>query len=233
MKKLKKLKKILITHSESQASKLIAEQLKKNLNWELKEAPLLNDFEDVLENKDFDIILSGGEYAYSHGSKHYNNLMKSHEVPPIIYIIDDMYKFDKIRREFFGDPEILISPFYLIDLIEKINRSIEKQENPKGKYYVLGNYNYFPSSKSLIQINNKSNLVKLTDKESAILGHLCKFKNETVTRDVLLEAVLGYNDDVTTHTIETHIYRIRQKIEKNLPNSSILITEAGGYRIKI
>tara|TARA_Y100000590_G_scaffold365198_1_gene423956 strand:+ start:1888 stop:2580 length:693 start_codon:yes stop_codon:yes gene_type:complete len=230
---MEKIKKILVAHSESKASGLIGDQLKKNINWKLFESDNIDEIDKKCETGFFDIVLFGGDHVYSYGLKLYKKYRKSDEIRPYIFIIDDIYKFDKARNELPGDPEILITPFYLNDLIKKICRILEKQENPKGKSYVLGGFNFYPGLKILIQISNASSFVKLTDKENAILEHLCKYKNELVPRDVLLEAVLGYNDEVTTHTLETHIYRIRQKIEKNISNTSILVTETGGYRIKV
>ena len=52
-----------------------------------------------------------------------------------------------------------------------------------------------------------------------------------MSRETLLREVCGYNSDVTTHTLETHIYRLRQKIEKDAAAPAILVTEAGGYKL--
>ncbi|MDG2294137.1 MAG: helix-turn-helix domain-containing protein, partial [Paracoccaceae bacterium] len=52
-----------------------------------------------------------------------------------------------------------------------------------------------------------------------------------VARDTLLHEVWGYNANVTTHTLETHIYRLRQKIEPDPTRASLLITESGGYKL--
>ena len=75
------------------------------------------------------------------------------------------------------------------------------------------------------------NYVRLTDKETSILIFLFRAGNRAVSRDVLLNEVWGYTAGVTTHTLETHIYRLRQKIEKNPSAAEILITEPGGYRL--
>ena len=74
--------------------------------------------------------------------------------------------------------------------------------------------------------------VRLTDKETAILKYLYRAGDKVVSRDVLLDEVWGYNESVTTHTLETHVYRLRQKIEQDPSNVKILITEPGGYRLE-
>ena len=73
--------------------------------------------------------------------------------------------------------------------------------------------------------------VRLTEKETAILRFLYRAGQLPVSRETLLQEVWGYNSGVTTHTLETHIYRLRQKIEKDAANPEILVTEAGGYKL--
>ena len=73
--------------------------------------------------------------------------------------------------------------------------------------------------------------MRLTEKETAILKYLYRAGEKAVTRDILLNEVWGYNAGVTTHTLETHIYRLRQKIERDPAAASILVTESGGYRL--
>ena len=74
--------------------------------------------------------------------------------------------------------------------------------------------------------------IRLTDKEASILKYLFRAGDRPVARDVLLNEVWGYNAGVTTHTLETHIYRLRQKIEKDPAQAAILITDRGGYRLQ-
>ena len=73
--------------------------------------------------------------------------------------------------------------------------------------------------------------VRLTEKETAILRFLYRAGQLPVSRETLLQEVWGYNSGVTTHTLETHIYRLRQKIEKDAASPEILVTEAGGYKL--
>src|ERR1700724_1104618 len=86
-----------------------------------------------------------------------------------------------------------------------------------------------PGSKMLTGANARK--VRLTEKETAILRFLYRAGQLPVSRETLLQEVWGYNSGVTTHTLETHIYRLRQKIEKDAANPEILVTEAGGYKL--
>jgi DNA-binding response OmpR family regulator len=73
--------------------------------------------------------------------------------------------------------------------------------------------------------------VRLTEKETSILKYLYRAGDKVVGREVLLHEVWGYNPAVTTHTLETHIYRLRQKIELDPAHAKLLVTESGGYRL--
>jgi DNA-binding response OmpR family regulator len=75
--------------------------------------------------------------------------------------------------------------------------------------------------------------IRLTEKETNILKFLYSASEGVVPRDTLLHEVWGYNAGVTTHTLETHIYRLRQKIEADPSNASLLVTEGGGYRLAV
>jgi DNA-binding response OmpR family regulator len=73
--------------------------------------------------------------------------------------------------------------------------------------------------------------IRLTEKETAILKFMIRAGDRNISRDVLLNEVWGYNSGVTTHTLETHVYRLRQKIEQDPSNAELLVTEPGGYRL--
>ena len=95
--------------------------------------------------------------------------------------------------------------------------------------FSVGPYSFRPGSKMLTAANARK--VRLTEKETAILRFLYRAGQLPVSRETLLQEVWGYNSGVTTHTLETHIYRLRQKIEKDAANPEILVTEAGGYKL--
>ncbi|MEO0811125.1 MAG: winged helix-turn-helix domain-containing protein, partial [Pseudomonadota bacterium] len=106
---------------------------------------------------------------------------------------------------------------------------LRQHEQSEDAVFTLGHYMFKPASKLLIDENGAK--VRLTEKETSILKFLYRSGEKVVTRDVLLHEVWGYNAGVTTHTLETHIYRLRQKIERDPSNAEILVTETGGYKL--
>jgi DNA-binding response OmpR family regulator len=80
-------------------------------------------------------------------------------------------------------------------------------------------------------LDPKGNKVRLTQREMSILRYLYRAEQRPVSRETLLQEVWGYNSGVTTHTQETHIYRLRQKIENDAASPAILVTESRGYKL--
>jgi DNA-binding response OmpR family regulator len=93
----------------------------------------------------------------------------------------------------------------------------------------VGPYAFHPADRLLVDAKGRK--LRLTDKEANILKYLYRAGDKSVTREELLAEVWGYNAGVTTHTLETHVYRLRQKIESEPGNARLLVTEAGGYRL--
>ena len=120
-------------------------------------------------------------------------------------------------------------PFRFAVLLARIRAHLRQHEATDDASFQIGHYVFKPSSKQLI--GEKGNKLRLTEKETAILRHLYRAASQVVTRETLLREVWGYNSNVTTHTLETHIYRLRQKIERDPANSQLLLTEGGGYKL--
>jgi DNA-binding response OmpR family regulator len=106
---------------------------------------------------------------------------------------------------------------------------LRQHEQSEDAVFTIGPYAFKPASKLLL--DDKGAKIRLTEKETAILKFLYRSGDKVISRDVLLHEVWGYNAGVTTHTLETHIYRLRQKIETDPSNAEILVTEPGGYRL--
>ncbi len=124
----------------------------------------------------------------------------------------------------------MAKPFRFGVLLARIRAHLRQHEGSEDAVFQIGPYTFQPGSKLLV--TTKGSKLKLTEKETAILRYLYRAGRKPVPRDVLLQEVWGYNATVTTHTLETHIYRLRQKIEPDATRATILLTDAGGYRLE-
>ena len=150
---------------------------------------------------------------------------------PIIILITDDADTDTILGLDAGANDYVCKPFKFYVLLARIRAQLRQHEQSENATFNLGPYIFKPASKILTTENDEK--VRLTEKETNILKFLYRSKDGMVARDVLLHEVWGYNANVTTHTLETHIYRLRQKIELDPRNARLLITEQGGYRLNV
>jgi DNA-binding response OmpR family regulator len=130
-----------------------------------------------------------------------------------------------------GANDYITKPFKLAVLLARIRASLRQHESSEEAVFKLGSFSFQPSSKLLLTKDGKK--IRLTDKETAILRYLYKNSQSPIARETLLAEVWGYNSGVTTHTLETHIYRLRQKIELEGGETKFLVTEGGGYRLAL
>ena len=148
---------------------------------------------------------------------------------PIIMLTGHDTDSDTILGLESGANDYVAKPFRFAVLLARIRAQLRQHEASEDAIFTIGPYTFQPSSKLLV--GPKGNKVRLTEKETAILRFLYRAGLRPISREVLLQEVWGYNSGVTTHTLETHIYRLRQKIEKDAANPEILVTEAGGYKL--
>jgi DNA-binding response OmpR family regulator len=120
-------------------------------------------------------------------------------------------------------------PFKFPVLLARMRAQLRQHEQSEDAIFTLGPYTFKPAMKMLIAEDERK--IRLTEKETNILKFLYRSTEGVVPRDILLHEVWGYNAGVTTHTLETHIYRLRQKIEPDPSNVRLLVTESGGYRL--
>ena len=130
-----------------------------------------------------------------------------------------------------GANDYITKPFKFPVLLARIRAQLRQHEQSEDAVFTLGPYTFKPAIKMLLAEGEKK--IRLTEKETNILKFLYRATEGVVPRDILLNEVWGYNAGVTTHTLETHIYRLRQKIEPDPSNASLLVTENGGYRLAV
>lgn len=149
---------------------------------------------------------------------------------PIIMLTGSDDEADVVRGLDAGANDYVAKPFRIAELLARLRAQMRIFENSEDAVFTIGPYTFRPSAK-LLQESARNRRIRLTEKEAAILKFLYRAGTRPVPRQVLLNEVWGYNAAVTTHTLETHIYRLRQKIEPDPANACLLVTEGGGYRL--
>ncbi len=149
---------------------------------------------------------------------------------PIIMLTGSDDEADVVRGLDSGANDYIAKPFRLNELLARLRAQLRIFENSEDAVFTIGPYTFRPSAK-LLQEPPRNRRIRLTEKEAAILKFLYRAGTKPVPRQILLNEVWGYNAAVTTHTLETHIYRLRQKIEPDPSNARLLVTEGGGYRL--
>jgi len=148
---------------------------------------------------------------------------------PILMLTGHTTDSDQIHGLESGANDYIAKPFKLPVLLARIRAQLRQHEQSEDAVFGVGPYSFRPAAKLLVDEHDKK--IRLTEKETNILKFLYRSGASVVPRDTLLHEVWGYNAGVTTHTLETHIYRLRQKIEPDPANARILVTEPGGYRL--
>jgi DNA-binding response OmpR family regulator len=158
--------------------------------------------------------------------------MRDHGVrAPILLLTGEAREeTDQVSGLDAGANDYVLKPFKFAVLLARIRAHLRSHETSEDAVFQLGPYEFRPAAKVLVDSRDKK--VRLTDKETMILKYLYRSGPKPVGREELLREVWGYNSDVTTHTLETHVYRLRQKIEPDAQSPRLLITEAGGYRLQ-
>ena len=157
---------------------------------------------------------------------------KDADVPVIFMLRANDEEDEESLSDLAGDHDVFMRPFRFVDLLTLVKFNLRAHETHQENDILIGPYRFRHVTKLLIGGGEgEAQKIRLTEKEADILKYLSDEEGKVVSREVLLAEVWGYNSGVTTHTLETHIYRLRQKIERDPSNAEHLVTEAGGYRL--
>ena len=223
-------KQILIADDDTTLVEMLAEQLQ--LHEEFITSCVLTGVAalEIAKADYFDVIILDVGLPDIDGREVCRLLRRNGVTSPIIMLTGADTDADTILGLDSGANDYVTKPFRLGVLLARLRAHIRQHERSDDAVFTIGPYTFQPANKLLVNSENGKK-VRLTDKETAILKYLYRAGDRTVSRDVLLDEVWGYNASVTTHTLETHVYRLRQKIEPDPSNACILVTEPGGYRL--
>ncbi len=223
-------KKILIVDDDATLLEMLGEQLQLHEEFSTVGAKTATEAIDLAREDYFDVILLDVGLPDMDGREVCRLMRRNGVTSPIIMLTGADTDADTILGLDAGANDYITKPFRLGVLLARLRAHIRQHERSDDAFFTIGPYTFQPSNKLLVNDSDEKK-VRLTDKETAILKYLYRAGDKVVSRDVLLDEVWGYNASVTTHTLETHVYRLRQKIEADPSNAQILITEPGGYRL--
>ena len=223
-------KKILLVEDDEALRESLAEQLRLHEEFAMTVTGTGTEALELARKEHFDLLILDVGLPDMDGRELCRLLRRSEVKSPIIMLTAADSEADTILGLDSGANDYIIKPFRLGALLARIRAQLRQHERSEDAIFTLGPYNFRPAAKILTDPDT-SKKVRLTEKETAILKYLFRAGDNVIGREELLNEVWGYNSGVTTHTLETHVYRLRQKIERDPSNAVILVTEPGGYRL--
>ncbi|MHA3979916.1 response regulator transcription factor [Halovulum sp. GXIMD14794] len=223
------VKRILLVDDDEDLREALADQLVLTEDFDVFEA---GDGAGGLEKSKeglYDLVILDVGLPDMDGRELCRLLRKQGIKSPIVMLTGHNTDADTILGLDAGANDYIAKPFKFPVLLARIRAQLRQHEQSEDAIFNIGPYTFKPAAKMLIDEADKK--IRLTEKETNILKFLYRAESGVVARDTLLHEVWGYNAGVTTHTLETHIYRLRQKIEPDPSNARLLVTESGGYRL--
>lgn len=221
---------ILLVDDDGPFRRTLAEQLRDEQGFETREAENAAAALDAIDADHFDLILLDVGLPDMDGRDLCRAVRARGVATPVIMLTAADEDLDAIRGLDSGANDYVAKPVRMGLLLARIRAQLRVHAESERAEYVIGPYLFRPATKLLLHQDTEKK-IRLTDKEVGILRHLQRADGKSVARETLLAEVWGYNAGVTTHTLETHIYRLRQKIEADPGKASILVTDEGGYRL--
>jgi DNA-binding response OmpR family regulator len=223
------LKKILLVDDDDDLRDALAEQLVMTEDFDVFEADSGAAGMARAKEQIYDLVVLDVGLPDTDGRELCRLMRKQGVKCPIMMLTGHDTDADTILGLDAGANDYIAKPFKFPVLLARIRAQLRTHEQSEDAVFQLGPYTFKPAMKTLLTEDERK--IRLTEKETNILKFLYRAGDATVARDVLLHEVWGYNAGVTTHTLETHIYRLRQKIEPDPSNARLLVTESGGYRL--
>lgn len=222
-------RRIFLVDDDAELRRTLVDQLSHYREFELTEAATGAEALSRVRDGHVDLMILDVGLPDMDGREAVKILRRDGFKSPIIMLTGHDTDSDEILGLEAGANDYVTKPFKFSVLLARIRAALRQHDQSEDVVFAIGQYSFQPAAKLLE--SSDGHKVRLTDKETSILKFLYRQGPKTITRDVLLKEVWGYNNRVTTHTLETHIYRLRQKIERDPSNARLLVTEEGGYRL--
>ncbi|WP_332713461.1 response regulator transcription factor [Pelagibacterium mangrovi] len=222
-------RRLLVVDDDADLRAALIGQLESYDEFEITEADTVAAARQKTKSGNFDLMLLDVGLPDMDGREALKIMRNEGFRAPVIMLTGQDSEADEVLGLESGANDYVTKPFRFSVLLARMRAALRQHDQSEDVVFSIGPYSFQPAARLLE--NGDGNKIRLTDKETSILKFLYRQGSKTISRDVLLAEVWGYNNRVTTHTLETHIYRLRQKIERDPSNARLLVTEEGGYRL--
>jgi DNA-binding response OmpR family regulator len=224
-----RINRLLVVEDDGDLRETLVEQIGLCSEFEVDSVDNADDARGALQKDRIDLVIMDVGLPDMDGREAVRLIRQDGYRGPIIMLTAQASDADVVTGLDAGANDYVAKPFKFAVLLARIRAQLRTHEASEDAVFKIGPYTFRPGAKMLV--SEKGSKLKLTEKETAILRFLYRAGQKVVSRDILLQEVWGYNSAVTTHTLETHVYRLRQKIETNPSAARILVTEPGGYKL--
>jgi len=230
-------KRILLVDDDNDLREELVEQFKLYDEFETVDVATATEGIEVAKANSFDLILLDVDLPDMMGTDACELMRKAGVAAPVVMLTGNDGDMNEILGLNSGANDYVTKPFRFAVLLARLRAHLRSFELSEDATFQIGPYEFKPAFKRLTppqpEDGTKVRDIRLTEKETNILKYLFRAGGKPVGRDELLHEVWGYNTGGTTHTLETHVYRLRQKIEPEKGVATLLVTEPGGYRLVI
>ncbi len=223
-------KTVLLVDDDADMREALAEQFALHEGFSILQATNAEEGLHTVATTRVDLVLLDVDMPDMDGREACKKMRERGLRAPVIFLTGQSGDADTILGLESGANDYVTKPFKFSVLLARVRSQLRSFEQSEDATFKVGPYEFRPAMKLLVTGEGKK--VRLTEKETNILKYLYRAGAKPVARDELLTEVWGYNAAVTTHTLETHIYRLRQKIEPNPAEARLLLTDSGGYRLQ-
>ena len=221
--------KIITIEDDQHLLETLIDQLSLEDDFDVHGAPNLAQGRDIIKQHDPDLVLLDVMLPDGDGRDMCRWIRGEGYAMPILMLTGQDSEADTIDGLESGANDYIAKPLRLGELLARIRLHLKQYQNQENARIKIGAFHFIQGHKTLSHRDTGKTL-NLTEKETAIIKYLLKKNGQVTPKAELLEEVWGYGDQISTHTLETHIYRLRQKINY-VDDTPFIVTKDNGYQL--
>ncbi|MQA66163.1 MAG: response regulator [Alphaproteobacteria bacterium] len=222
-------KSILIVDDDREFARSLAEQLSLHEGMEVLAASTGREALDAMQQRHFDAAFISLDLTGMDGRELCRLVRREGFFRPVVILASGDSEADQILALDAGANDYITKPFTLGILLARLRAHLRQHDLSEDAVIRMGPFVLVSAEKLLVGSDGKQ--IRLTDKETRLLKYLYRTRGRAVSQSRLLKEVWGYRSDIETHTIESHVFRLRQKIGQDRMATPLIVTEKDGYRL--